>query len=94
MMPSHKLSPQEKRREPRRPASGTVRVRLSEPAGVEFEGQLMDVSPGGFRMSHHFTLLAAGQIVDFSHPESAGRARVVWNRILAAQVETGFLVLG
>jgi len=87
------MSHPEKRREPRREASGTVHVRFSDPNPVEIEGRLMDVSPGGFRMSHHFTSLAAGQIVEFAHIEARGRARVMWNRILAERVETGFLVL-
>lgn len=60
---------------------------------VEIEGRLMDVSPGGFRMSHHFASLAAGQVVEFSHIEAKGRARVIWNRIVAERVETGFLVV-
>jgi hypothetical protein len=87
------MSQSEKRREPRREASGVVHVRFSDPQAVEIEGHLMDVSPGGFRMSHHFASLAAGQIVEFSHVEAKGRARVIWNRILADGVETGFLVV-
>jgi len=30
--------------------------------------------------------------VEFAHVEASGRARVMWNRILAGGVETGFLV--
>lgn len=87
------MTPSEKRREPRRAASGMVRVRLSEPAAAEIEGRLIDVSPSGFRMTHRFPSLATGQMVEFSHVEATGRARVIWNRILAEQVETGFLVV-
>jgi len=84
---------QEKRREERREASGVVHVSFSDPHKVEIEGELMDVSPRGFRMAHRWTSLEAGQLVEFSHVEAAGQARVMWNRILAERVESGFLVL-
>jgi hypothetical protein len=84
---------QEKRREDRREATGVVRVRFSDPRTIEIEGQLMDVSSNGFRMSHGCAMLEAGQLVEFSHIEATGRARVMWNRILAERVESGFLVL-
>jgi hypothetical protein len=83
----------EKRREPRRQASGVVQIRLEGGDALEIEGRLMDVSPGGFRMSHKFASLTAGQVVEFSHVEARGRARVIWNRIIAERVETGFLIL-
>jgi hypothetical protein len=88
------MSQHEKRREPRREASGVVHVRFADPKTVDIEGRLIDVSPGGFRMSHDFASLAAGQIVEFSHVEAKGHARVIWNRILEERVETGFLVVG
>jgi len=52
----------------------------------------MDVSTSGFRMAHDFQSLRSGQVVEFAHVEASGRARVMWNRILAGGVETGFLV--
>ena len=87
------MMPHEKRREPRREASGVVQVRFEDSKAVQIEGRLMDVSPGGFRMAHHFSSLAAGQVVEFSHVEAQGQARVIWNRIVADRVETGFLVI-
>jgi hypothetical protein len=83
----------ENRREPRRTAEGAVKVWFQDPQRLEIEGQLMDVSSGGFRMAHEFAALSAGQVVEFAHPEAEGRARVIWNRISNAHVETGFLVL-
>ncbi len=82
----------EKRRETRRPASGTVRVKFTNPEPLEIDGKLMDVSPSGFRMAHGCVSLCSGQVVDFAHVEATGRARVIWNRILAGGVESGFLV--
>jgi hypothetical protein len=83
----------ENRREPRRIVDGEVRVRFENPQPQEIQGRLMDVSVSGFRMAHEFAALEAGQVVEFSHVEAAGRARVVWNRIFDARVETGFLVV-
>jgi hypothetical protein len=88
MTPGH-----EKRKEPRRKAEGAVRVRFANPQPVDIEGQLMDLSPSGFRMAHTCVSLTAGQVVDFAHIEAVGRARVMWNRVLAERVETGFLVV-
>ncbi len=83
----------EKRREPRREASGRVHVRLTDPRKMDLEGRLIDVSLGGFRMSHGLASLATGQVVEFAHAEARGRARVIWNRIVDDRVESGFLVL-
>jgi hypothetical protein len=82
----------EKRREARRAASGTVRVKFTNPEPLEIDGKLMDVSISGFRMAHDFVSLHSGQVVEFAHLEATGRAKVMWNRIMAGGVETGFLV--
>jgi hypothetical protein len=83
----------EQRREERRKAEGPVRVHFDNPEPVNIEGKLVDLSPSGFRMAHSFVALTAGQVVDFSHPEAEGQARVMWNRVLEEKVETGFLVV-
>lgn len=83
----------ENRKEPRRSASGAVRVKFSNPQPFEIQGHLIDISASGFRMSHECTALETGQIVEFAHVESSGRARAMWNRIVDARVETGFLVV-
>jgi hypothetical protein len=88
----------EKRREPRRPAHGLVEVRWSDPVPATIRGSMVDLSASGFRMAHTCTALEAGLIVEFTHDEAQGRARVVWTRVLAREaaghrVESGFLVL-
>jgi hypothetical protein len=83
----------EKRRETRRPATGNVRVRFDNPEPLEVLGKLMDVSISGFRMVHDCASLHSGQVVEFAHVEASGRARVMWNRIIAGAVETGFLLM-
>jgi hypothetical protein len=83
----------EKRREQRRRASGTVVVRCPGPSARQIEGRLIDVSASGFRMAHAEASLEAGQVVEFTHQEAAGTARVMWNRIVNRNVETGFLLI-
>jgi hypothetical protein len=87
------VTTQEKRREARRAATGSVRVTFTNPEPLEIDGKLMDVSISGFRMSHDCASLHSGQVVEFAHVEATGRARVMWNRILEGGVETGFLVV-
>jgi len=83
----------ERRREPRRPASGPVRLGLKSPSPQELDAELMDVSTSGFRIRHRYGPLALGSDVVFRHPEAAGHARVVWNWVLPDHVETGFVVI-
>jgi len=85
-------SGQEQRREARHRGHGSVLVRSENPGSRDIQGRLMDVSPNGFRMAHECTALTAGQYVNFAHVEARGRARVVWTRILAEAVESGFVL--
>jgi hypothetical protein len=54
---------------------------------------LVDVSVSGLRVAHQCATLETGQVVEFSHPEAYGKARVVWNRIAGNRVETGLFRL-
>jgi len=82
------------RREPRRKAQGVASVRSKDDQRSPWlEVQLVDISDGGFRLSHVDTTFTAGQELDFTHPYAAGTARVIWNRILDGRVETGCLIL-
>jgi len=84
----------DRRKEERAPASGTVTLILFDQGRRELGALLLDQSRGGFRASHQCPELSAGAEVDFSCQYSAGRARVVWTRILGEQAESGFLILG
>lgn len=83
----------EQRTEERVPASGQVLLCIERPETLNISAELADVSESGFRAEHQCLKLAAGQIVQFRHPRGAGKARVVWTRILEGSVQTGFLVL-
>ena len=83
----------EKRREPRVLTQGNVRISLEGPVEAEILGSLMDISVNGFRAVHSHAALTKGETVRFQHPTASGRARVIWNRITAESVETGFLIV-
>jgi len=84
----------EKRREPRLPATGHVRLLPDDPIlGAGFQGTLIDLSAGGFRARHSCAAFYPGLEVAYTHSRARGRARVVWNRILGEEVESGFLIL-
>ena len=83
----------DRRKQRRSLASGVVNITLAADTGLSFEGELLDISAGGFRIAHTQPGLERGSEVLFRHPRAKGRARVVWNRILADQSETGFLIL-
>jgi hypothetical protein len=83
----------EKRSEERKPANGEVWFVLEGPTSLEFKGRLIDSSTSGFRATHSHAALSSGQPVSFRHSLSSGRALVMWSRILASEVESGFLIL-
>jgi hypothetical protein len=83
----------EKRREERKPASGEIWFVLEGPVSLEFKGRLIDSSASGFRATHSHATLSSGQPVSFRHSLGSGRALVMWSRILAPDVESGFLIL-
>ena len=83
----------EKRGEDRKRARGEVRFVLEGPGALAFEGSLLDTSQSGFRASHSHAALSTGQRVQFRHSLGVGRAVVMWNRILARHVESGFLIV-
>ena len=84
---------QERRKEPRWQATGKVEFVVNDTLGQHFEGELVDMSAGGFRAAHSRRTLQAGEEVRFRHSAGDGAARVMWSRILYDHVESGFLVL-
>lgn len=83
----------DRRREPRFPAGGSVKLIVSEPTPHTFTASLVDRSQHGFRVTHDYTGLPSGQEVQFEHSSGDGRAKVMWTRIVEERVESGFLVL-
>jgi len=83
----------EHRREQRDPAAGEVWLTLEGFNTPELMGRLLDSSQSGFRVSHKYRALSAGQRVQFRHDKFCGIAVVMWNRILNHHTESGFLIL-
>jgi hypothetical protein len=83
----------ERRSEPRQAASG--RILLRDPArGVEWEGELVDVSPSGFRVRHSGVELCSGDRLEFRDAQRSGVAVAAWNRVNGPEVESGFYITG
>jgi hypothetical protein len=93
-MPTKDSKRDERRAETRQAATGEVTLWLNGSALTTVSGHLMDIAKLGFRAQHHSPALRPGHIVEFDLAGVNGRAQVVWTRILADRVESGFLILG
>ena len=91
--PSKTMAAIDRRAEERYNAEGEVSFSFDDPSRQEITGRLADYSNSGFRAIHAYPALHTGQVVEFRHTVSVGKARVMWNRIQGNSVETGFLVL-
>jgi hypothetical protein len=83
----------DRRTEPRQLATGEV---LLTPEGVHapvISGRLLDLSDSGFRAAHDYPLFDSGTLVAFFHSEASGIARVIWNRNMNGEWESGFHLL-
>jgi len=92
-MPDKYSDPSDRRAEPRRPASGNVKIRPDGLPAISIPGEMVDINSSGFRARHSHQPLGSGHIVQFAYGSVKGRARVVWTRILSDHVESGFLIL-
>src|SRR5579885_3549357 len=93
MHPELGIQPDDRRSEPRLPASGEVTLNVDDPMEIQVTGELLDISKHGFRARHACQSLHSGQVVRFRHSRATGQARVVWNRIESEQVESGFFIV-
>ena len=59
---------EERRRAERKTVGGPVRLSVDEPARVDLDGLLLDISESGFRATHHCLTLETGQEARFAHP--------------------------
>ena len=91
-MPADSGTAPDKRSEPRVSVRGLVQ--LVSPEGLRIQANLIDVSRSGFRAMHTHAELRTGTMLRFRHPSASGQARVVWNRITGATVESGFNIIG
>jgi hypothetical protein len=83
----------ERRQEVRIAAQGEVVLILETPKIFEVPGRLLDRSASGFRASHMYPALTSGQLIRCRLEGVEVLARVVWNRIVEEEVESGFLIV-
>lgn len=83
----------DRRREERVPVMGEVILVMETPQIFEVRGRMLDQSLHGFRASHMYPALTSGQVIRCRVDGKERLARVVWNRIIEEEVETGFLLL-
>jgi hypothetical protein len=94
MLPGTQEIAVEKRGEPRQPGHGPVLLRPDDGhAAGPVTGALVDWSAGGFRAAHACRALQTGDVLAFEHEHGRGLARLVWVRITAEAVESGFVVV-
>jgi hypothetical protein len=83
----------DRRREERHAAQGEVVLILETPQIFEVQGRLLDKSASGFRASHMYPALTSGQVIRCRLEKKEILVRVVWNRIIEEEVESGFLIV-
>jgi hypothetical protein len=81
------------RSETREPANGAVSVYLGN-GKPEIHGEMVDVSPSGFRIRYRGKALTLGSEVRISYPWGKVHASIVWVSEIGEYVETGFLITG
>ncbi len=83
----------ERRREKRQQASGAVTLHLAGTPGEVVSGELLDVSPSGFRIRHHNRALRPGLEVQVIYPWGEVNARIMWTREVGDSIESGFFIV-
>lgn len=71
--------------------AGGIVLSSEDPPHRQIHAHLVDISTNGFRAAYEYPALSPGQLVAYQHASARGTARVIWTRILAATVESGFL---
>jgi RNA polymerase sigma-70 factor (ECF subfamily) len=74
----------------RHPVSGMMTLFVEDPA-LSIDGELKDVSPGGFRVTHHCALLKPGSIARIHYANLEKRVSIIWVRDHGDRIESGLL---
>lgn len=80
----------DRRSEPRRPAEGRAVMVINTGRELEIIGSLVDVSEHGLCIAHMYPALASGMEIQVRYHNQQRKARVMWNRINADGVQSGF----
>ena len=82
-------SPAERRCEERKPATGEVTIRVGDRV---INGDMVDVSPSGFRMRYFGDPLDVGSEVEITYPWGTVKARIMWFHVIAGMCDVGFYI--
>ncbi len=93
-VPPFRTAVSERRSHARLAARGELTFRPNQGSAAKLtRGQFVDISAGGFRISHHDTDLSVGQELIASYGFGDLMVRIIWRHIGKDQVETGFAIL-
>jgi hypothetical protein len=79
---------EERRREPRHPASGTVT--LTPPDGPSFTANLLDTSGSGFRAEYSHAGIRSGTELKVVSGSQKYNVRVAWTLTVGGKSQSGF----
>lgn len=91
-LPSYAAAVDDRRSEPRLSADGDILLLIETPQPIQVRARLIDQSPSGFRAAHMYPALASGQRLRCRLAGVEFPVRVIWNRILEEQMESGFRI--
>ncbi len=80
----------ERRRSDRESGYGMVLLVPRHRSPERVSGVLIDSNDDGFRVRHKYSGFKENDLVSFFHRLRQGTARVIWNRNLGTEIETGF----
>jgi hypothetical protein len=83
----------ERRQAKRHPATGRIEVLFADPVPTVIEGEVLDVSSSGFRLSHTSNQLVAGLDVQLRYEGHQYMARIIWTHIQNGQRFSGCMLL-
>jgi hypothetical protein len=79
---------QDRRREPRRPASGNLTLIPSD--GPRFAANLLDTSASGFRAEYSQPAIRSGTELTVESGSETYQVRVAWTMTVAGKSQSGF----
>jgi hypothetical protein len=90
--PGEATATDDRRSEPRVSARSEILLLVETPQPLQVRARLIDQSDSGFRAAHMYPALASGQLLRCRLDGAEVTVRVIWNRILEEQMESGFRI--
>lgn len=90
--PGEATATDDRRSEPRFSTRSEIVLLIETPQPLQVHARLIDQSDSGFRAAHMYPALASGQLLRCRLDATEVTVRVIWNRILEEQMESGFRI--